>query len=124
MKVLSKLEEIAYALVPANRKDTQFFHVAAIFQRNKILSIGQNSFKTHPLAQKWGHKGNFTHAELKAAINYATNDFNNVSMAVLRIDRRNLLAMSRPCSCCESFLLDSGIRRVFYTNEKGEWEKL
>ena len=124
MKVLKKIEEIGFALVPSNRKDSQFFHVAAIFQRNKILSIGQNSFKTHTLAKKWGHKGNYIHAEIQAALKAQMDDFNGLNLAVLRINRMGKLALSKPCSCCHNFLLDAGFQRVFYTNKKGEWEKL
>lgn len=123
-KTLKKLEEIAYALVPSNRKDTQFFHVAAIFQRNKILSIGQNSFKTHPIARTYGHKGDSLHAECSAAIRYGIEDCSGLNMAVLRIDRRNFLTISKPCAACQKLIDAIGIRNVYYTNRKGEWESL
>jgi hypothetical protein len=124
MKVLKKLEEIAYAMVPANRKDTQFFHVAAIFQRNKILSIGQNSFKTHPLAQKFGHNGNCLHSELACIIRHGMEDCSGLNMAVLRINRQNNLAMSKPCFACSKAIEAVNLGNVYYTNKKGEWEKL
>lgn len=124
MKVLKKIEEIGYALVPANRKDSQFFHVAAIFQRNKILSIGQNSFKTHPLAKKYGHKGFCTHAEASSIIRHGVEDCTGLNIAVLRIDRRNCLTVSKPCLACESLINDCNFKNVYYTNKKGEWEKL
>ena len=124
MKVLKKIEEIAYALVPSNRKDTQFFHVAAIFQRNKILSIGQNSFKTHPLAKKFGHKGSCQHSELNAIIKYGMEDCSGLNMAVLRIDRRGKLNMSKPCYSCRKLIDHVLLRNIYYTNKRGEWEML
>ena len=124
LKVLKKIEEIGYALVPSNRKDSIFFHVAVIFQRNKILSIGQNSFKTHPIAKKYGHKGCCTHAEASAIIRHGIEDCTGLNMAVLRIDRRNNLTISKPCSSCRQLLGDCNLRNIYYTNKKGEWEKL
>ena len=124
MKVLKKIEEIGYALVPANRKDSQFFHVAAIFQRNKILSIGQNSFKTHPLAQRFGHRNASIHAECSAIIRHGTEDCSGLNLAVLRIGRRNNLTSSCPCISCQNLISWTNIRNVYYTNKKGDWEKL
>ena len=124
MKVLKKIEEIGFALVPANRKDSQFFHVAAIFQRNKILSIGQNSFKTHPIAKEYGHKGNCLHAESSSIIRHGLEDCSGLSIAVLRIGRKNNLTTSKPCVACETLIKSVGIRKVYYTNKIGDWETL
>lgn len=124
MKILSKIEEISYAMLPANRKNSKFFHVAMIFKKNKILSIGQNSFKTHPIARKYGHRGFCTHAEASASLRYGVDDCHGLDMAVLRINRLNRLTISKPCVNCQ-YLIDSiGIKNVYYTNKKGEWEKL
>jgi deoxycytidylate deaminase len=124
MKVLNKIEEIGYALVPSNRKDSIFFHVAVIFQRNKILSIGQNSFKTHPIAKKFGHRNYATHAELSSIIRHGLDDCSGLSLAVLRIGRNNKLTMSKPCLCCQNVIKSVGLSKVYYTNKNGEWEKL
>jgi deoxycytidylate deaminase len=124
VKILKKIEEVAFALEPANRTDCHFFHVAAIFKRNKILSIGQNSFKTHPIAQKYGHRNNSLHAEISSAIRYGNDDFSGLSMAVLRISRQHKLALSKPCEHCQKFLLDTNLKNIFYTDEQGNWRKL
>lgn len=123
MKVLKKIEEIGYALVPSNRKDNQFFHVAAIFQRNKILSIGQNSFKTHTKARELGYSGACIHAELSSCLRLGEEDCSNYSMAVLRINRQNKLALSRPCPHCDALIRKLGFKKIYFTNKNGEWEK-
>lgn len=124
MKVLKKIEEIGYALVPSNRSESCFFHVAAIFQRNKILSIGQNSFKTHPIAKKYGHRNSILHAEVAAIIRHGLEDCSGLNMAVLRINRKNDLTISKPCPCCQSIITNVGFKKVFFTNQKGQWEQL
>lgn len=125
-KILTRLEEIAFALLPANRKQTctQFFHVAAIFHKNKILSIGVNGRKTHPMARKYGHRNNQIHAELSTIIKMGLTDLSKYNMAVLRINRRNGLAMSKPCKNCQKLILDTNIKNVFYTDRIGNWTKL
>ncbi len=121
MRVLKKIEEIGYALVPKNRQDSKFFHVAVIFQRNKILSIGQNSFKTHPVAKKYGHRNNVLHAEVAVIVRHGLDDCSGLNLAVLRINRKNELAISKPCECCQSVIDSIGFKKVFYTDKFGNW---
>lgn len=121
MKILSKIEEISYALEP-NRNGT-YFHCAAIFKRNKILSIGINSFKTHPLAIKYGYREPTVHAELQAAIKLGLTNCSGLSIAVLRIGRNNKLAMSKPCVHCSKLISDLGFKNVYFTGRNGEWQK-
>ena len=124
MKVLKKIEEIGFALTPKNRRDSKFFHVAVIFQRNKILSIGQNSFKTHPVARKYGHRNSVLHAEVAAIIRHGLDDCSGLNLAVLRVNRNNELAISKPCVHCQSIIDNVGFKKVFYTNEQGVWEQV
>lgn len=42
--------------------------------------------------------------------------------AVLSCDDRNSATQSQPCYRCISYMDSAGIRRVFWTNRKGEWE--
>ena len=122
MKILQKIEEIAYALEPA--RNGTFFHVAAIFHKNKILSIGQNSFKTHPLAKKFGHRNSSIHAELSSIVRFGVEDCEGLSMAVLRIGRNGKLNLSRPCRCCQNLIQQVDIKNVYYTGGSGKWELL
>jgi deoxycytidylate deaminase len=122
MKVLSRIEEIAYALEP-NRNGT-YFHCAAIFKRNKILSIGVNSFKTHPLAIKYGYDNGNVHAELAAVVKMGLTNCSGLSIAVLRIGRNNKLAMSKPCCHCNKLIYNLGFKSVYFTDRNGKWENL
>lgn len=119
--VLKKLEEIAYAYLPANRKDCIFFHMAAVIHKRKIISLGHNSFKTHPLAKKYGHRNNSIHAELAAAIKHGTLDCEGLDLAVLRINRKNEISLSKPCVNCHSMLFDLGFNKIYYSNEERGW---
>ena len=124
MRIFKKFEEIAFAMVPVDRSNSQFFHVAFIFQKNKILSIGVNSFKTHTWARELGYKGDAIHAELSACLKLGEENCSRYNIAVLRINRQNSLAMSRPCPHCGALLRKLKFKRIFYTNGGGQWEKL
>lgn len=123
-KALKKLEEIAYALVPNDRHEThtQFFHVAAVFKKNQIYSIGTNGYKTHPMAARYGHHNSQVHAELAAIIKFGDTNLKGYDLAVLRINRKNELAMSKPCRHCQKLLTDVDLKRIFYTRNDGKWE--
>jgi len=123
MKILKKFEEIGFAMVPNDRTQSQFFHVSFIFQKNKIYSIGVNSFKTHTRAKQLGYKGNAIHAELSSVLKFGLEDCSRYNIAVLRISRENKLAMSKPCYHCNKLIETLNFKRVFYTNKFGNWEQ-
>lgn len=43
---------------------------------------------------------------------------------VVRVRRDGTLANSRPCDDCKISMFMSGVRKVYYTNEEGEVERL
>lgn len=121
----NKLEEIAYALVPRYRGDMRCFHVAAIYYKRRLVSIGYNQVKTHPKVRQLGyHTISGVHAELKACIRAGKEDYSGHEIAVLRIDRNDGLNESKPCVTCNSLIESLNFRNCFYTNSVGEWMKL
>lgn len=122
---LDRLVETAYALMPKYRGEMRCFHVAGIYKKGKLYSIGYNKDQTHPLTKKYGyHKLSGTHAELMACIRGGLEDYSGYTMAVLRIDRNNKLNSSRLCSGCMNLTRQLSFRRVIYTNALGQWEEL
>lgn len=93
------------------------YRVGAVVVRNgNILGVGFNSMKTHPKSHTH-HKR--IHAELKAVLN-AQEDISGADIYVTRLTKPNGVGCSFPCPSCEALLIESGIRRVYATNQKGE----
>ncbi len=93
---------------------------SALVYKNKIISQGQNRYKSHPLQARWGknEKAIYLHAEidtLKTAVGL------DISDCVLYIARARLVGnawvhgSARPCNGCMEFLRFLNIKRIVYT---------
>ncbi len=43
------------------------------------------------------------------------------SLLVIRL-KENKFEMSKPCDCCMGVITDSGIKKIYYSNQNGEIE--
>ena len=115
LKILDKAIEIA-SLLEGNK-----YKLCAIItdKRNKILSIGVNSFvKTNPLQKKYADRLGepdkmFIHAEIGAIINlpYGSKPHN---IYVARVNRKKSF-LAKPCPICQLALKEIGIENIYYT---------
>ena len=95
---------------------------AVIVEKNSILSVGNNSYKTHPLMARrteWP----FLHAEQLAIIRRGLDHCDGHDLYVVRILKNLNYAISFPCEVCRKLIFDVGIRNVFYINEDGQYSK-
>ena len=91
---------------------------AVIMDGNKIVSVGLNARKTHPLAAKFGKhdKANCLHAELSAIVNARCN-IKGMTMYVARAHRKTGEAMlAKPCKGCARAILAFNLGDVEWTN--------
>jgi deoxycytidylate deaminase len=101
------------------------YHIAAILRRKgRVIRIGINSNKTHPrFLRKYpdGTWGCHMHAEMDVLRFAQPGD----DIEVMRFAKSTgEKTMAKPCRHCQKHLITSGIRRVTYTNEQGDWERL
>ena len=106
---------INYAIEAAKGSDCPTYLVgAAIMKGNNLVACGSNSYrKTSP------HTTNPTrklHAEFRVG-----NQLNlkGLSIYVARIRTNSTIGMARPCPDCERFLINGGIREIWYTGISG-----
>lgn len=86
---------------------------AVISSRNRILSVGCNKRKTHPQSpSKWS-----IHAEVDALLGLPREVLNGSTVCVVRLTKRGLLAMSRPCAGCVGILLEAGVSKVIFSGQ-------
>lgn len=130
----SKLIEISRALYTP-KHEVRTFHVSFLLYKSRILSIGINSLKTTPiniLNNKYFRTNNgIIHnkgicsewASLNKLKNTSNIRFNKLSLINVRIGRDGLIKNSKPCSFCESLCQFFNIKEIYFTNDKGEFEK-
>ena len=95
---------------------------AILVHRNSIVSIGMNSYKTHPLMAartSWP----FLHAEQNAIIRAGLDNCEGLDLYIARVLKNNTLAMSKPCKVCIKLIKDVGIRNIYYSTNAKEFVK-
>jgi cytidine deaminase len=61
------------------------------------------------------------HAEVDALLKVASKeDIKGSTVYVVRINRKNELAMSKPCEMCEMILREHGVKRAFFSVSEDE----
>lgn len=99
-----------------------------VVYKNKVVSVGYNSQKTHPVQKKYnvfrGIPSNNlgkVHAETKALsmLLEADLDWNNVTVYTYREHKDGSLAMARPCNSCMQLMKNLGIRKICYSTDMG-----
>jgi deoxycytidylate deaminase len=122
-KTIAKTIEIANALYPNNKQKSgmRTFHAAFLIKKNKIIQIGLNKRRTHPVIKKHpyhdGHVG--IHAELDAILKSGKEDLSDCDLIVLRVDNNGKLNNSKPCVGCHSVIQQFGIENIYYSTSSG-----
>lgn len=103
-------------------------HFSFITRRSKIISFGWcQSFKTHPIAAKYGHRFDSIHSELHCIKNfpYPMSALKDYTLINVRVNPSgSQMTLARPCVRCIHFLSCFDLRSVIYSNERGEFVQL
>lgn len=102
---------------------------------NRVLSVGYNITKTHPIQKKYnierGYDPNVKnngqiHAEMMCLINtkYLDVDWSKVSLYIYREHKDHSTAIAKPCPACEKAIRERGINQVYYTTEGVPYKKI
>lgn len=94
-------------------------HVAALVDKNKIISLGMNKAQSSPGFYKLSNnqKKQYIHAEYDCLNNVL--DCSRLTMYVVRVDNNGRLAQSKPCPICQRAINTAGIKRVVYSVNNG-----
>ena len=135
MKILEKTKEIAFAF-DKNLFPKNCLHLSCIFYKGRIVSIGQNSKKTHPtnlrnpkinkdgvdISSFRGTCSEFSSInQLKRLTNIPTN---KCSLVNIRINKNNEIRMSKPCNSCLGLLSFQKFGEVWFSDESGQFKQL
>lgn len=92
-------------------------HAAAIYVGNRLVGVGVNKMKSHPLQAKFGRNSDaiYIHAEIDAIRNALKRiplaDLENATLYVAKARATN----SKPCEGCQKAIIHFGIKKVFWT---------
>lgn len=98
---------------------------ATAYSKNRILSVGQNSYtKSHPrqqqLALKVGQPHRvYLHAETLALLRAIRLKQQVVLLEVTRYGVNGNMLLARPCAMCRLAIGEAGVREVRYTSPDG-----
>jgi len=112
-------------------------HAASIVIRNEIISIGENSGKTHPLQKRFSKNGEaiFKHAEVDCIINALRHvepeDLEKATLYVYRVKKLTKDhkywsdGLSEPCPGCKQAIDHFKIKKIVYSTDiEGEYAVL
>ncbi len=128
-----RLEEISKSLLDFN-SNKRCQHFSFILYKNRIISIGNNSKKTHPLNLKNRKTSLRTGEDFSdqkhicsefSAINKLKNmtniDTKKCVLVNIRYNRNGEIALSKPCMSCENLLKYFSFKRVIWTDNDGNY---
>ena len=96
---------------------------SVLVNKNSIMSVGNNSYKTHPLL-KHRTEWPFLHAEQHAIIKRGLDNCEGLDLYVVRILKNLSYAISYPCTVCKVLIKEVGIRNVYYIDVKGDFARV
>lgn len=128
MNFLDTSLKLARELLPLSTD--KFCHATFIFERNKLLSIGQNNMRNASnRAAYFGRRYKlpdfvtyaFEHAEINAISKIWSKIYidSRLRLVNVRMGRRGQLLMSKPCGNCQSVLDALGVSKVWYSTNEG-----
>jgi len=127
MAISSKnIEKIVSVYRPiALRLDEEHKHVSVIMKGGIILSVGYNSKKTHPMADRYGYFDASRHSELDALRQIQKRRgpisdlrLSHLTLLNLRFNNRGELRMSKPCSKCLPWCTEI-FKTIYYSCNDG-----
>ena len=131
---LKRLEDISKGLIDHDFARLRCRHFSFIIYKNRIISIGINSKKTHPTNLKNPKKSiktgedfsdqKHTCSELNAILKLKrlTNiQTEKCTLINIRIDRNGKKVLSKPCMSCDNLLKYHNFKNITWTNESGNY---
>ena len=115
-----RFAKVALELAGEATHDVTHQLCALVVSKNRVLSVGYNQPKTHPISVDT--KMQQLHAEMDAILRCAESDVGGAEVVVARVKPSGKPGLARPCRVCEGILKRFGVRRVFYTTDSEDPE--
>ena len=133
MNKFKRLESISKEMIDFT-SNKRCHHFSFILYKNKIITIGYNSKKTHPLNLKHPKISKETGenisdqkyvcselSAIKKLKNLTNIDCSKCVMVNIRYNRNKKIAFSKPCMSCENLLKTHSFKKVIWTDDLGKY---
>ena len=133
--ILNRLSDVAKAMKPIDHGGKSF-HASFAVKKGRVVSIGINDYrKSHPYHRfgKYAEKKDTfetpyracLHSEVSLAIKLGVRSWEEFEIVNIRVGANDILLNSKPCANCERLIINPlNPKRLFYTNEDGEFKQL
>jgi hypothetical protein len=91
-------------------------HVSLIVRKGRLLAVGTNVFKGHPIASKIGYRFGEQHSELNAFLKCSQID--RLILINVRFNKDQQMRMARPCALCMPWC-SALFEEIYYTCPDG-----
>jgi deoxycytidylate deaminase len=112
-------EHIEVLKACAQKSDLTHKHGACLLKGTHMLSFGINRYIKEIFFRRESVKFSI-HAEIDALFNADNKFVKGMDILIIRIGKSHSLRNSRPCNSCIDKLKQKGIRKAYYSNERGE----
>lgn len=110
------------AKIISSSVDRHRVHISLIVRKKKtLISIGTNTFKTHPRVMKYGYMLPYLHSELDAFRKIKTPS-DKLTLLNFRFSRTGKLGMAKPCPYCMPWC-STVFDNIFYSDHTGKITK-
>lgn len=96
---------------------------AVLFKGGSVIRSACNNTKGLTAYLKYNKYGT-RHAEMNVINNIPEDVLSDLSLLVVRVNRKGELTCAKPCQSCFKALLDVGLKKVYYTDYTGEVVRL
>lgn len=117
IRQIHKLIDISYQISKDLPINSRFRHVSLILCKNRIVAVGTNSKKTHPIARRHGYRFDAKHSELDAYIRVPDKN-DKLVLVNFRFNRKGDLRNSSPCNNCIVWCREI-FDEIWYSTDQG-----
>lgn len=97
---IAKYRELARDTIFSIDKWRNHNHCSIILRNDRIVGLGTNRRKTHPLAMKYGYRSCELHSELDALLKVPKNSREDLILLNFRFGPKGDMKLSKPCNLC------------------------
>ena len=108
--------EIARKLAITRPQNLTQHHGCVILDKSsKVVSIGWNQRKTHPLQHRFNHRSDLLHAEIDALRKIKHK--NPYKLFVVRVNKKGEYMYSKPCTYCQDAISSFNIKETYWSGK-------
>lgn len=96
---------------------------AVLIKGGSIINVGFNKLKSHKFARRF-NKNYTRHAELMCILGVDRKVTTGATLYIVRLKADDKLGLAKPCKLCQELLMFVGVKKVVYSDNEGNFQRL